>query len=60
MKTGYGLIDAANAVGPATRTYIKKMNDLDAHFQKRMAQRAKAAEEAEQKEAAAKAAAKKK
>ena len=48
------------AVGPAVQTYIKKMNELDADFNKRMAQRAKEAEEAEQKEAAEKEAAAKK
>jgi hypothetical protein len=51
-KIGYGLLDAENAVGPAVRTYVKKMNELDDTFKKRMAQRAKEAEEAAQKDAA--------
>ena len=59
-KTGYGLVDAEKAVGPAVQTYIKKMNDLEAYFKKRMAQRAKEAEEAAQKDAAEKEASAKK
>jgi subtilisin family serine protease len=54
LKTGYGLVDAEKAVGPAVLTYIKKMNDLEDNFKKRMAQRAKEAEEAAQKDAAEK------
>jgi hypothetical protein len=53
-KIGYGLLNAENAVGPAVRTYTKKMNELDDTFKKRMAQMAKEAEEAAQKDAAEK------
>jgi hypothetical protein len=53
-KSGYGLVDAEKAVGPAVQTYIKKMNDLEDNFKKRMALRAKEAEEAAQKDAAEK------
>ena len=53
-KIGYGLIDAEKAVGPAVQTYTKKMNELDDTFKKRMAQRAKEAEEAARKDAAEK------
>jgi len=59
-KIGYGMIDAQKAVGPAVQTYTKKMNELDDSFKKRMAQRAKEAEEAAQKDAAEKEAAAKK
>ncbi len=59
-KIGYGLLDAEKALGPALRTYTQKMNELDANFQKRMAQRAKEAEEAARKDAAEKEAAAKK
>ncbi len=59
-KIGYGLIDAPKAVGPAVQTYIKKMNELDDSFNKRMAQRAKEAEEADRKDAAEREAAAKK
>jgi hypothetical protein len=55
-RIGYGLIDAETAVGPAVKTYVKKMNELDDYFKKRMAQRAKEAEDAERKDAAEKAA----
>jgi hypothetical protein len=53
-RIGYGLIDAEKAVGPAVLTYTKKMNELDETFKKRMAQRAKEAEEAARKDAAEK------
>ena len=53
-RIGYGLIDAEKAVGPAVQTYTKKMNELDETFKKRMAQRAKEAEEAARKDAAEK------
>ncbi len=53
-KIGYGLIDAQKAVGPAVQAYIKKMNELDASFNKRMAQGAKEDEEAARKDAAEK------
>ncbi len=59
-KIGYGLIDAEKAVGPAVRTYIKKMNELEDYFKKRMARRAKEAEEAAAKAAAEKEASAKK
>ncbi len=42
--TGYGLIDAAKAVGPGLQAYIKKMNAVEANYQKRMAERQKEAE----------------
>jgi hypothetical protein len=53
-RIGYGLIDAEKAVGPAVQAYTKKMNELDETFKKRMAQRAKEAEEAARKDAAEK------
>lgn len=59
-QIGYGLIDAEKAVGPAVQTYIKKMNELEDYFKKRMAQRAKEAEEAARKDAAEKEASAKK
>jgi len=59
-KIGYGLIDAEKAVGPAVQTYIKKMNELEDYFKKRMAQRAKEAEDAARKDAAEKEASAKK
>ena len=59
-KIGYGLIDAEKAVGPAVQTYIKKMTELEDYFKKRMAQRAKEAEEAAAKLAAEKEASAKK
>ncbi len=55
-RIGYGLIDAEKAVGPAVQTYVKKMNELDDYFKKRMAQRAKDAEDAARKDAERKAA----
>jgi hypothetical protein len=59
-KIGYGLIDAEKAVGSEVQTYIKKMNELEDYFNKRMAQRAKEAEEAARKDAAEKEASAKK
>jgi len=43
-KTGYGLISAANALGPGLQTYIKKMKMVEANYQKRMTEREKEAE----------------
>ncbi len=43
-RTGYGLINAASALGPGLQTYIKKMNTVEANYQKRMAEREKEAE----------------
>ncbi len=53
-SVGYGLVNAENAVGSAAEAFIKKMNQTDEHFQKRMAERAKEAEEAARKEAESK------
>jgi subtilisin family serine protease len=53
-RVGYGLINAENAVGAAAQAFIIKMNKTDEHFAKRMAERAKEAEEAARKEAEAK------
>ena len=59
-KIGYGLIDAEKAVGPVLEAYIKKMAEIEDSFNKRMAQRAKEAEEAARKDAAEKEASAKK
>jgi len=51
-KIGYGLIDAPKSVGSGLQTYIKRMTALEEYFNKRMAERAKQAEEAAAKQAA--------
>ena len=60
LEIGYGLIDAEKAVGPVLEAYIKKMAEIEDSFNKRMAQRAKEAEEAARKDAAEKEASAKK
>ena len=44
VKIGYGFIDAAKTLGSGLQTYVKKMNQLDEDFKKRMARRAEQAE----------------
>jgi hypothetical protein len=51
VKIGYGFIDAAKTLGTGLQTYVKKMNQLDDEFKKRMARRAQQAEDAAKREA---------
>ncbi len=51
IKIGYGFIDAAKTLGTGLQNYIKKMNQLDDDFKKRMARRADQAAEAAKREA---------
>jgi hypothetical protein len=50
-KIGYGYIDARRTLGQGLETYIKRRTAIDDNFNKRMAQRAKMAEEAAKHEA---------
>jgi hypothetical protein len=51
VKIGYGFLDASRTLGSGLQTYVKKMNQLDEEFKKRMARRAQMAEEAAKHEA---------
>jgi subtilisin family serine protease len=50
-KIGYGFIDATKTLGAGLDAYIKRRTEIDDNFNKRMAQRAKMAEESAKHEA---------